>query len=176
MSKLENSPLKPELAARLAQKLRDGQLALFVGAGISHLATARDGSGRQLPLWKELAEKVARACQENPLDYSNDPLDLFDAIVYSQDRFTLKQAVKDALDDGSFELSPAHLALKELPWTAVLTTNYDGLLSRLWDEEPVFEEEGYDHLKLPEAKRPRLFQIHGTLNKPHTLTKEDYRM
>jgi hypothetical protein len=45
----------------LAQKLADGQLALFVGAGLSRQATARDGSARRLPLWKELAEQVAKA-------------------------------------------------------------------------------------------------------------------
>jgi hypothetical protein len=104
------SPLAPELARRLAQRLMDGQLALFVGAGISHLAATRGGSGRRLPLWQELAQGVAERCQEDQASY-RDVLDLFDAIALGQERAVLERAVREMLDDREVELSPAHRAL-----------------------------------------------------------------
>ena len=165
-------PVPAKQARQLAQRLLDGKLALFVGAGISHLAPARDGSGRRLPLWQELARGVAERCGEDVGSY-RDLLDLFDAIVFGQDRGTLERAVRELLDDSALELSPAHLALGRLPWAAVLSTNYDGLLARALDERPVWDEEGYD--RLGGAEQPRLFQVHGTLERPHTLTRGDYR-
>jgi HEAT repeat protein len=149
----------------------DGQLALFVGAGVSHLA--QTASGRRLPLWAELAQKVAERCQEDQACY-RDVLDLFDAIAFGQERGTLERAVRELLDDQELEPSPAHRALARLPWAAVLSTNYDGLLARTLDEGPVWDEDGYD--RLGDRALPRLFQVHGTLERPHTLTRDDYRL
>ncbi|MCG8357107.1 MAG: SIR2 family protein [Kiloniellales bacterium] len=169
-------PLPQDHAARIAQKLSDGHLALFVGAGLSHLAPAKDGSDRRLPLWMALTRQVAAACHEDPADYGDDPLDLFDAVVYGQERYTLEQAVRDALDDRPFDPAAAHHALAGLPWASVLTTNYDSLLDRVFGEKPVFEEQDYDRLALRQDKVPRLFALHGTLERPHTLTRDDYRL
>jgi hypothetical protein len=168
-----SEPLPDQHAQILADKLYDGQLALFVGAGLSHLAKGADG--RRLPLWKGLADQVAATCHEDPHSY-RDLLDLFDAIEYGQDRMTLEEAVRQALADRGFEFSDAHLALKDLPWAAVLSTNYDALLARLLDEQPVYEEQDYDRLALASDRQPCLFQIHGTLDRPHTLTRENYRL
>lgn len=172
----QSAPLSIEHARTLAERLANQQLALFVGSGLSHLAPAKDGSGRRLPVWKQLAEEVARICNERTADYDGNPLELFDAIEYGQDRRTLERAIKTALDDAAFDLAQVHHALIELPWTAVLTTNYDGLLQRLLKEEPVSQESHYERIRQPPSKTPRLFHIHGTLANPHTLTREDYRL
>jgi hypothetical protein len=167
-------PLPEQHARILAEKLHDGQLALFVGSGISHLSKPRDGSDRRLPLWRALAERVAAACHERVESYPSI-LDLFDAIELDRDRFRLEQAVREILDDREFELSDAHEALKVLPWASIITTNYDNLLGRLLEEEAVHDERDYDRLSLPAERRPRLFHLHGTLESPHTLTHADYR-
>jgi hypothetical protein len=169
-------PLPEQHAAILAQKLADGQLALVVGAGLSLQAIAKDGSSRRLPLSKELAEQVAKTCHEDLDAYGGNILDLFDAIELGQSSFTLEEAVRSALDDEAYDPSPAHEALAGLPWAAVYTTNYDGLLGQVLKADPVFEEEHYDRLQRSADKRPRLFHVHGTLAKPHTLTREDYRL
>jgi len=166
--------IKPDHMQQLAQRLYDGQLALFVGAGISRLAPRCDGGAQRLPLWKDLARLVADRCHEDPAAYRDEVLDLFDAIAYGQERAALEEAVREALDDRSYALSDAHRALASLPWSAVLTTNYDGLLARVFDERPIANEDGYD--RLVGRSKPRLFQIHGTLDTPHTLTREDYRL
>jgi hypothetical protein len=166
-------PLPTQHVETLAQKLSDGQLAVFVGAGLSHLASPSDGSARRLPLWKELTDQVAKACRIDSADFGHDPLDVFDAIVHADSRGALEEAVREALDDSNFDLSAAHLTFQELPWAAVLTTNYDKLLERLLKEAPVYDEQDYD--RLSDRKRPRLFHIHGTLERLHTLTRDDYR-
>jgi hypothetical protein len=51
----------------------------------------------------------------------------------------------------------------------VVSTNYDGLLQRLLGEEPVICEEDYDRRSASDEEQPRLFQIHGTRLRPHTL-------
>ena len=114
--------LPPDHARQLAQRLLDGHLALFVGAGISRLATRRDGDVQRLPLWKNLALLVAERCNEDLAAYRDDPLELFDAIVYGQELAVLERAVREILDDRPFDPSEAHRALASLPWSAVLTT------------------------------------------------------
>ena len=166
------NPLDPALARTLAQKLQDGQLVLFAGAGLSHLAPAKDGGGRRIPLWVGLARAVAQRFGFDPEDFSGSPLDLFDAVIHAHSRGELEQAVTAALDDRDFELSEAHHALAGLPWRKLVTTNYDALLSRLVDERfPVADEAGYDRLR-----ESKVIQIHGNLPQPHTLTRDDYRL
>ena len=169
-------PLPDQHAAILAQKLADGQLALFVGAGLSRQAIAKDGSGRRLPLWKELAEQVAKACHEDLDAYGGNILDLFDAIELGQSRFTLEEAVRwrsttaASIRRRRTGRSPS---CRGRPSTPPTTTACSG---KVLNADPVFEEEQYDRLQLSADKRPRLFQVHGTLAKPHTLTREDYRL
>ena len=165
-------PLDSDLAHSLAQKLLDGQLVLFAGAGLSHLALAKDGSDRRIPLWAGLAQTVAERFGFSPDDFSGSPLDLFDAVIHAHSRGELEQAVTAALADREFELSPAHHALAELPWRTVVTTNYDALLCRsLKETYPIMDEDGYDRLR--ECK---IIQVHGSLPQPHTLTRDDYRL
>jgi tetratricopeptide (TPR) repeat protein len=164
-------PLDSNLARILAQKLKDDQLVLFAGAGLSHLALPKDGSERRIPLWAELTDTVASRFGIDSADFRGLPLDLFDAVIYAHSRSDLEKAVTTALDDREFELSPAHRALSELPWYKVVTTNYDALLSRLLDESyPIVDEPGYDRLQ-----ESKVIQIHGKLPHPHTLTRDDYR-
>lgn len=169
------SPLPPEHAKALAQKLHDGQLSLFAGAGLSHLAPHRTNKTRRLPLWSQLAERVAEACGHvEDAQTFPDPLDLFDYIIHDGGgRPRLEQVVRDALDDKSYVPSSAHIALRQLPWSAVLTTNYEGLLQQTLSEKPVICED--DYFRLREANPPKLFHLHGSLANPHTLTRDDYR-
>jgi hypothetical protein len=171
-------PLPPGHARALAQKLHDGQLALFAGAGLSHLAPRHDGKPLRLPLWSGLAERVAFACghADTASDFP-DPLDLFDHIILDSEgsgRDRLNEVIASALDDKPYAPSAAHQVLKRLPWSSVLTTNYDSLLAQTLSEVPVASEAEY--VRLASTSKPRLFQLHGSLSNPHTLTREDYRL
>lgn len=96
----------------LVKKLANKQLALFVGAGLSRQAIAKDGSGRRLPLWEELAEKVAEACNHDLQAYGGKILYLFEAIDKHQGRFDLEEAVRSALRKA------IRLTISEIPCNA----------------------------------------------------------
>lgn len=166
-------PLPERHARILAEKLRDGQLVLFVGAGLSYLCPRNDGKKGRLPLWKSLQDEVARLAHLDASQF-RDALDIFDYVESAEDRGTLERHLQACLDDRSYDPSPAHLGLKELPWHQIVTTNYDALLARLLDEVPIAEERDFDRLSA--KPRPRLIHLHGTLQRPHTLTKDDYRL
>ena len=166
-----SNPLEQQIARSLAQKLSEDYLVLFVGAGLSHLAPHKNGGEHRIPLWKGLSQIVAERFSFDLQDFDSSPLDLFDAIVHQHSRGELEAIVTTSLDDQDFEFSDAHNALAILPWHKVVTTNYDGLLSRLLDEPyPIVDETSYDRIH-----QGKIIQIHGKLPQPHTLTRDDYR-
>lgn len=167
-------PLPPLHAAALAGKLLRGELVLFAGAGFSHQAVHRESRTRRLPLWPQLASRVAEAWgHEDAAAFFPDPFDLLDYILHTEGRARLEQIVQRVLDDRSFGLSLGHVLLDQLPWSAVVTTNHDGLLRQSLAEKPIAREADYDRLEA--ADPPRLFQLRGTLAEPHTLTRDDHR-
>ena len=168
------APLDPALARTLAQKLLDGQLVLFAGAGLSHLAPAKDGGERRLPLWRGFVESVAETFGLRA--GSGSFLDVLDKVVTKRGRPDLLEAINQLVDDTGFELAPAHLALQALPWAEVVTTNYDRLLGRLFNNsQPICSDDDCARLDWKDAPAPRLFHIHGALPLPHTVTRQDYR-
>lgn len=168
------APLPPAHPRVLAEKLRDGRLALFVGFGLSHLAVHRESRTRRLPLWAALAPRVAEAWGDRAAaDVFPDPFDLFDHILHGSSRERLEAAVRRALDDRPYAPSFTHIMLRELPWSVVLTTGYDSLLEQALVERAISRENEF--AQLAPADTPRLFQLHGTLADPHTLTRQDHR-
>jgi transcriptional regulator with XRE-family HTH domain len=170
----DQMPLPIEHARALARKLHHGELALFVGFDLSHLAPHRESRTRRLPLWPALTERVAEAWGDREAaTVFPDPFDLFDHIRHESSRERLEETVRRALDDRPHVPSFTHMLLRELPWSTVLTTSYDDLLQQALLEKAVSREEEY--ARLGPADAPRLFQLHGTLANPHTLTREDHR-
>jgi len=159
----------------IADLILQDRLVLFVGAGLSHQATAKDGSGRRLPLWNELAEIIIRRFHVSEEDYKSNPLDLFDSISHARGRDVLEEEVSKALDSAPFEPSGAHRALAKIPWSTVYTTNYDDLLSRaLGCRDPIDHDHEYERLKSKESGQPALIHLHGTNRHYRTLTGEDF--
>ncbi len=164
--------LPKDHALTLAQKLRNDQLIIFVGSGMSYLAKRRDGSPERLPLWQGLIDITK---EEFGLE-GVDNLNVFDSVVYMQEkgRETLTEFVMNLLDDEPFVLSDAHEALKELPWHSVITTNFDHLLARLYNRTEIIHQDN-DYTEIDNGPKPPLVHIHGVKANPHTLTAEDYR-
>ena len=157
------TPLSESHVERLAKLLLNDQLVLFVGAGISHQAKARDASGRRLPLWRELAEHVAAQCGEKTGNYSQSILDLFDAIANEPG-----MALSFQMEPGDFQLVNNYCVLHA-------RTNFEDYaepdrrrhLLRLWlatpnsrELPPVFEKRfgsckgGAVRGGIPPAKKP----------------------
>ena len=74
--------------------------------------------------------------------------------------------------------SQLHVDLLSLPWSDVLTTNYDTLLERACRS---FLSPRYDIVVNPDdlerSRRPRIIKLHGSLptDRPFIVTDEDYR-
>jgi phosphoserine phosphatase/NAD-dependent SIR2 family protein deacetylase len=170
-------PLPPSLAQRFATLLIADQLVLFVGAGISHQATCAKEKRRKMPLWRDLANAVARICHENPENYANNILDLFDAIEANRSRGALEDAIRIALADSEFAPAKLHLEIAGLPWHRIYTTNYDSVLARAVGEtEPIDNEQKYEWLRRERDRQPRLIHVHGTLGNMGTLTGNDFSL
>jgi phosphoserine phosphatase len=160
---------------RLAKMLVEDQLVLFVGSGISRQAKAIDGDPAHLPLWDELAKRVAQCLSDKLENYNNRVLDLFDAAEANAGRGELEDAVRRSIPHERFRPSSVHAEIAKLRWHVVVTTNYDDLLDRCLSEiSPISEEAQFDWLSRDSERRPRLVHIHGTLERPHTLTGQDY--
>jgi HEAT repeat protein/NAD-dependent SIR2 family protein deacetylase len=176
----KDAPLPDEVALKLARKLRDNQLVVLVGAGLSHLCLPVSPSGARLPLWKGLVEAVAKDFDEDGADAASfsDPTDFFDHVsAFDNGAARIKLALRKALDDQQVAPSGAHAALAALPWAEVWTTNYDGLLERALARPGVDGESEFSHLReLERKKTPYVLHLHGTLNNPHTLGKDSYRL
>ncbi len=158
----------------LARLLNQDQLVLFVGAGLSYQAIHKTGNNLRLPLWKDLAQRVAEHCGHQNRE-NNDLLDLFDSIATNMSRGRLEEAVRHAIPSDEFAPSDAHRELSKICWNIIVTTNYDNLLSEcLSEKSPIVTEPNYEWLSRSDTERPKLVHIHGTLSNPHTLTGSDY--
>lgn len=93
-------------------------------------------------------------------------------------RPALENLLRSNIPDLNSEPSALHVALLELPWVDVFTTNYDTLLERASAKvvtrryEPVVNKED-----LPYAINPRIVKLHGSFpsERPFIITEEDYR-
>jgi phosphoserine phosphatase len=174
-----SGPLPQAHVEHLAELLATDRLVLFVGAGISRQAVPKPGidPSSRMPLWRDLAEKVAQTTGEDVAAYNENILDLFDAVEANQSRMTLEEAVRSAIPENEFEPSAAHIELAKLPWHTVYTTNYDNLLSRVLEEKTLVDtDQKYEWLAREDGHRPRLIHLHGTLDNLGTLTGEDYSL
>ncbi len=175
-----SAPCLPAVfAKRLAVKLRDQQLILFGGAGLSHLCPPQAPQAPRLPLWRGLAEHVANVFADEmvrPDDFTSLP-DFFDYLqMLPQGRAKVELALRGALDDRQVELSATHKVLGQLPWSEIWTTNYDELLERATARVAVNGEREFFHIREHErSNKAFVLHLHGTLLDPHTLGTQDYR-
>ncbi|MBX7209210.1 MAG: SUMF1/EgtB/PvdO family nonheme iron enzyme [Verrucomicrobiaceae bacterium] len=169
--------IAPAAMHDLAQALREERLTLFVGAGLSRQAKPLRGT-RQLPLWSELAQRLTREILgESVADERKTlpPLDQLDCIQAEGCKDQVIRLLRDdLLNDRDYAPSPAHLVLAKLPWKAVITTNYDGLLSHrdvMNVRYPVVTERDF---LTHDPRSIRLVHLNGDLREPHTLFSSDY--
>jgi hypothetical protein len=149
--------------------------AVMVGAGFSRCAASTGDINRKLPLWKELSETLAK---ELDSDNHTDPLRLAEEYCAYFGKRALHDLVKKEINDAAWSPGELHTSLLELPWSEVLTTNWDTLLERASVDvhHPVYSVVSRQE-DLPSARSPRIVKLHGTINATVELifTQEDYR-
>jgi hypothetical protein len=157
-----------ELAEDLGERAGRGQLAVFVGAGVSAAAG--------LPTWEQLLDELAeRSGLDDPLRAGLSRLPAQDAaalLARELGREQLETFVKERFGPAHYAL--AHALIADLPVQEFVTTNYDPLV------ELAAADIGRDLSVLPFAEatpgRPWLLKLHGDAAHPESvvLTREEY--
>jgi hypothetical protein len=156
------------LAERLGEQARRGQLAVFIGAGVSAAAG--------LPTWEQLLGELAeRTGLDEGLRAGLARLPAQDSaalLARELGRDRLETFVKERFGPGSYAL--AHALIADLPVQEFVTTNYDPLV------ELAAADIGRRVQVLPfeeaEPGRPWLLKLHGDAAHPESvvLTREEY--
>ena len=161
----------------LLQSCTSGECVLFAGAGLS----ARSG----VPLWNQfLFDLLEHATIENIIDssyertlqsalYEGERNAVADAIVqmYSNRRDRLQSFLKRYYPE--VPVSRAHRLLQAIPFSAIITTNYDGLLEQTF---PAYAQQGLFTARDAEPllnalsqRRPFFLKLYGAVDRLETL-------
>lgn len=176
ITKLTDYPLIEKLAQALWEQETFGHgVAIMVGAGFSRSGATTYDTHKKLPIWRDLAQKLAVELGESE---HTDALRL--AQMY-QDYFgkqRLYDLLKNAVEDEIWEPTELYEKLLSMPWSEVLTTNWDTLLERASRNihEPIYDIVSKQE-DLASCHSPRIVKLHGTINVSSDLifTQEDYR-
>lgn len=167
---MKTTPQLDSFFKHFVKAMREGNAAVFVGAGLSRSCGYVD--------WKGLLKDVAT---ELGLDIDQET----DLIALAQfhhtkhmnraklDRLIIEEFTKDTT------LSDNHRLLARLPIDTVWTTNYDKLLENAFQDahRRVDVKKTSDSLQLPLPGRSvTIYKMHGDVDSPQdaVLTKEDY--
>jgi hypothetical protein len=180
-----------QIRSALWQGREYGRAGVFVGAGFSRNAIAAKPSPRPLPLWSDLAvllidqlhptHSASPAEREAALrrgQSTSGALRIAQEFEAAHGRQRLERLLVEHIDDLGWRPGKLHRLLLELPWSDVLTTNYDTLIERA---ASLVADRKYDLVcvpaEIPSSSRPRIVKLHGSLPsvRPLILTEEDFR-
>ncbi|MGY1815025.1 SIR2 family protein [Blastococcus sp. SYSU D00820] len=156
------------LAEELGDRARRGQLALFVGAGVSAAAG--------LPTWEQLLDELAaRTGLDDELRAGLARLPAQDSaalLARELGRAELEGFVKERFGPGPYAL--AHALLADLPVQEYVTTNYDPLVELAAAD--IGRELRVLPFEEPQPGAPWLLKLHGDAAHPESvvLTREEY--
>jgi len=148
--------------------------AIMVGAGFSRSAASTGDASKKLPLWNHFSKKLADELGSD----STDPLRLAEEYCAYFGKQSLHDLIKQEINDAAWEPGELYKSLLELPWSEIMTTNWDTLLERASSEvhQPVYSVVSKQE-DLSGARSPRIVKLHGTIDvtKDLVFTQEDYR-
>ena len=179
LSTLPDFPALQQLARAL---WRDGSLrgaAILVGAGFSRNALLSGGDTAPPPLWSNLLDDIKKQIYPSNIERAPlNPLRLAEEYRAFLGQAALNDFIRTRFPDPSWQPGALHKQLLNLPWSDVLTTNWDTLLERA---APLADDYEYEIVRfeadLPHARSPRIIKLHGTLgdSAPLIFAEEDYR-
>ncbi|MDO6454405.1 SIR2 family protein [Neptunomonas phycophila] len=149
--------------------------AVMIGAGFSRSAANMDEINKKPPLWNNLSNLLMSELGSK--SYS-DPLRLAEEYSAFFGRQTLNNLLKREIKDQAWTPGYLYEKILKLPWTDILTTNWDTLLERASND---INETFYSIVNKQEdlsyTRPPRIVKLHGTINTSKELifTQEDYR-
>ena len=151
--------------------------AVMVGAGFSRNALLPAPNSPTPPLWTDFCRLMAERIHPDARKAPADPLRLAEEYVAELGRAALEGLIHELVRDGEWLPGPLHDKLLSLPWTDVLTTNWDTLLERAAETS---DQQTYESVKsvadIPRTRSPRIVKLHGSVpSGPFIFTEDDYR-
>jgi len=177
---LTDYPALKKLAEALwRQDSKQFGAAIMVGAGFSRCSASHVGGAKKLPLWFDFANKLASELDASNKDLAKaDPLRLAEEYRAFFGQAALSALIKSEIDDEAWSPGVLHSRLLSLPWSEVMTTNWDTLLeraainvhSRVYSIVAKQSDLSYAH-------SPRIAKLHGSIGVTEKLifAQEDYR-
>lgn len=153
--------------------------AIMIGAGFSRSAARHVGGQKKMRLWNEFTRSLARELTANEQDLSfADPLRVAEEYRAYFGQAALSDRIRFEIENDAWRTGPLYRSLLDLPWSEVLTTNWDTLLEQAATEihgpyyTPVTKTSD-----LAWAQSPRIVKLHGTIGVTDAFiaAQEDYR-
>jgi len=164
---------------QLARALWGEGAAVLIGAGFSRNAERSGEDTPEPPLWEDISRDLhARLHPDDPYGDPGDPLKVAEEFRNYFGQRALDEYVRTRICDSAWQPGALHKAVLELPWSDVLTTNWDTLLenaARFVNEfhyQPVLFPRDLAH-----ARAPRIIKLHGSVGTTERfiIAEEDYR-
>lgn len=191
---IKESNFKGLIPKDLIDAIKAKKCILFVGSGLSAQVKRKDG--RPLPTWKNFLLELLDWAKSINVQFWGNPEDISDMIEKGnlltaaqelQDRIDtplINDFLASVLDDESVKPSETHCLLPNIPFRAILTTNYDTLIEGAYaliksgKIPTVFTQE--DLLTRPSPLHRDyffIFKLHGHIDRPETiiLGSRDYQ-
>ena len=161
----------------IVRRILNERCVPFLGAG----ASLGRGDAPCMPTASQLAEELAKECDYPGIDKS----DLFRIAQYYrmvEDAYELRNSICKKLRVRNVRPALVHQMLAGLPFRYVLTTNFDNLMERAFEEAgknphtAAYELHGdKQDLHAATLNEPLVYKLHGFLDKPETMvvTEDD---
>jgi hypothetical protein len=175
----------PRIPSTLVDAVRRNDCVLFVGAGLSQ--------GAGLPGWASLLSRILSWYEENSVRLADladiqklieekDLLPAAEAIKDGVNPEIFRRALSSIMDDENLSPSQTHLLLPTIPFSAVLTSNYDRLLERAYGKvaqlpRVITHNSGTALTAALHERRFYILKVHGTIEHVETiiLGRRSYR-
>ncbi|MBV9084561.1 MAG: SIR2 family protein [Acidobacteriaceae bacterium] len=176
------------LSSAIRSRLSNGDVVLFAGSGLSAQAATDDG--QHPPLWAGLLRGMVSWCREQAIIDSETATEL-NTFIEQGYLIEAGQEIQDVLSEssqlgtclrdvihcnGAPKIGKAHALIAELPFRAILTTNYDGFIETAFairhkTELPRFFRPELMNGVVPEymKQKPFIVKLHGDLNDPKSI-------
>jgi hypothetical protein len=153
--------------------------AVMIGSGFSRCSSQHADGIKKLPLWSDFAKKLAFELGEENRDLAfSDPLRLAEEYRAYFGQAALNDLIKSEIHNEAWKPGTLHSDLLSLPWSEVMTTNWDTLLERaaLNIHAPVYGIVSKQS-DLSCIRSPRIVKLHGSIgiSEQFVVAQEDYR-
>jgi hypothetical protein len=153
--------------------------AVLVGAGFSRNAILPSPLSPTPPLWSDFADAMKDQLYPGTTrgHAPQDPLRLAQEFKAMMGSSALDDLIHRLVPDKQWLPGALHHALVNLPWTDILTTNWDTLVERAADGSDRTYEVVRTVADIPRTRAPRIVKLHGSMpsHSPFIFTEEDYR-